>query len=194
MPNTTPELAAITTRIERLEREVAHHRDVLEIQDVLVRYSRALDWLDEEMLRTAFFDDAEIDYGFFRGSFHDFAPVLMQVERDAGRRWHLTTQIKIHIEGDVAEVESYNMSVATAPVSSVPPADLSHFYGYYIDRLQRRNGRWGIVRRKHLLVGFETVREVALEGPLSVLNKIGPTSTGHADYRRLSKEQPLGAG
>jgi hypothetical protein len=51
---------------------------VIEIQDVLVRYARALDWLDDEMLRTAFFDDAEIDYGFFRGSFREFAPILMQ--------------------------------------------------------------------------------------------------------------------
>lgn len=194
MPNTTPDLAALTARIERLEREVAHHRDVLEIQDVLVRYARALDWLDDEMLRTAFFDDAEIDYGFFRGSFREFAPILMQVERDVGRRWHMATQVKIQIDGETAEVESYQLSLATPAVESVPPADLAHFYGYYLDRMQRRNGRWGIVRRKHLLVGMTSVREVALEGPMSVLNKIGPTSPQHADFRRLTHARPLGAG
>ena len=194
MQNTTPDVAALTARIEKLEREVAHHRDMLEIQDVLTRYSRALDWLDDGMLRTAFFDDAEIDYGFFRGSFREFAPILMQVERDAGRRWHMTTQVKIHIDGDTAEVESYNLSLSTPAVESVPPADIAHFYGYYVDRMQRRNGRWGIVRRKHLLLGMTSVREVALEGPMSVLNKIGPTSTQHADFRRLTDARPLGTG
>jgi hypothetical protein len=194
MQNTTPDLAALTARLERLEREVAHHRDMIEIQDVLVRYARALDWLDDGMLRTAFFDDAEIDYGFFRGSFREFAPILMQVERDAGRRWHMTTQVKIQVDGDVAEVESYNLSLATPAVSSVPPADLAHFYGYYADRMVRRNGRWGIIRRKHLLVGMTTVREVALEGPFAVLNKIGPTSPQHADFRRLTHALPLGTG
>ena len=194
MQNTTPDVAALTARIDRLEREVAHHRDVLEIQDVLARYARALDWLDDDMLRTAFFDDAEIDYGFFRGSFREFAPILMQVERDVGRRWHMATQVKIHIDGDMAEVESYHLSLATPAVESVPPADIAHFYGFYVDRMQRRNGRWGIVRRKHLLISMTSVREVALEGPMGVLNKIGVTSTQHADFRRLTDARPLGTG
>ena len=194
MQNTTPDVAALTARIDRLEREVAHHRDVLEIQDVLARYARALDWLDDDMLRTAFFDDAEIDYGFFRGSFREFAPILMQVERDVGRRWHMATQVKIHIDGDTAEVESYHLSLATPAVESVPPADIAHFYGFYVDRMQRRNGRWGIVRRKHLLISMTSVREVALEGPMGVLNKIGPTSTQHTDFRRLTDARPLGTG
>ncbi|MFO1376010.1 MAG: nuclear transport factor 2 family protein [Steroidobacteraceae bacterium] len=194
MQNTTPDVAALTARIDRLEREVAHHRDVLEIQDVLARYARALDWLDDDMLRTAFFDDAEIDYGFFRGSFREFAPILMQVERDVGRRWHMATQVKIHIDGDTAEVESYHLSLATPAVESVPPADIAHFYGFYVDRMQRRNGRWGIVRRKHLLISMTSVREVALEGPMGVLNKIGVTSTQHADFRRLTDARPLGTG
>lgn len=194
MQNTTPDVAALTARIDRLEREVAHHRDVLEIQDVLARYARALDWLDDDMLRTAFFDDAEIDYGFFRGSFREFAPILMQVERDVGRRWHMATQVKIHIDGDTAEVESYHLSLATPAVESVPPADIAHFYGFYVDCMQRRNGRWGIVRRKHLLISMTSVREVALEGPMGVLNKIGVTSTQHADFRRLTDARPLGTG
>jgi len=66
--NTTVDVNALVQRIERLERELARHRDLIEIQDVLTRYSRALDWLDADMLSTVFFDDAEIDYGFFKGS------------------------------------------------------------------------------------------------------------------------------
>ena len=38
------------------------------IIDVLARYSRTLDWLDDEGQASCFWPDAAIDYGFFRGS------------------------------------------------------------------------------------------------------------------------------
>lgn len=177
----------LLARLERLETEVAYQRDVLDIHDVLARYSRACDWLDEAMLDTVFYDDAEIDYGFFKGSGKDFKPVLMQVERSVGRRWHLTAQVKIDLSGDTAEVEGYNYAVATKPVSPEPPADITQFFGYYVDRMVKRSGQWGIIRRRHLLVTGLMDREVPLDGVFADLNKIGPTSPGHEEYRRLSK-------
>jgi len=178
-------------RLDRLEREVAGLRDRRDIEDVLTRYSRALDWLDDAMLETVFYDDAEIDYGFFRGAGKSFKPLLMQVERSVGRRWHFTAQIKVALDGDVAEVESYNISMAAPTASANPPAEFTQFVGYYLDRLERRHGRWGIARRKHLLITAATVRETPLDGPMSMLNAIGATSADHADYRRLSEAPAL---
>ena len=51
----------IHERLRALEAEVRDLRARREIEDVLARYSRALDWLDDAMLETVFFDDAEID-------------------------------------------------------------------------------------------------------------------------------------
>ena len=62
------ESSDIQQRLDRLEQEVAGLRALREIEDVLTRYSRALDWLDDAMLETVFYDDAEIDYGFFRAT------------------------------------------------------------------------------------------------------------------------------
>jgi hypothetical protein len=190
MNDTATELA---TRVARLEAELCHLRDLADVQDVITRYSRALDWLDEPALDAVFFDDAEIDYGFFRGSGKDFKPVLMQVERAAGRRWHFTSQVKIALHGDTAEVESYNLSVASPDATPGSETQVMHFYGYYQDTIARRGGRWGILRRKHLAIAATALRDVPMQGDLASLNKIGYASTAHADFRALAgAETPSG--
>lgn len=186
MADSTQDGKGIEDRLAGLERELTWHRDRAAIEGVLVRYSRALDWLDESLLDTVFHADAQVDYGFFKGPFREFRPLLMQVERAAGRRWHFTAQISIELEGERANVESYNLSMTAEPVTSTPPADLQQFFGYYVDRMEQRDGRWGIVYRKHLLIAATQLREVAIEGPLAVLNQIGATSPAHPDYRRLT--------
>ena len=185
------ESSEIRQRLERLETEVAALRAQREIEDVLTRYSRALDWLDDALLDTVFYDDAEIDYGFFQGSGREFKPLLMTVERSVGRRWHFTAQVKIELDGDFADVASYNLSMAAEPVHADPPAEFDQFFGYYVDRLARRNGRWGILRRKHLLLTAARVRESRLEGPYALLNAIGPATPQHPDYLRLSRAAAL---
>lgn len=183
MTDAAPEPATLADRVAALEREVARHRDVAAIHELLHRYARALDWLDDALLETVFFDDAEVDYGFFRGAGREFRPLLMQVERSFGRRWHFTSQVEIALAGERAEVRSYNLSVTAVPVSPLPPAELSMFYGWYLDRMERREGRWGIAARKHLLLAGTSAREIAPEGSLAVLNQVGAASTTHPDYK-----------
>jgi hypothetical protein len=122
--------AVLLARIDRLERELARQRDLEAINDVLWRYARALDWLDDDLLATVFYDDAEIDYGFFRGNGRDFRTELMKLEHTIGRRWHLSVQTKIDLDGDSAEVESYQLSVSTIPGGTTTPAVLMLAYGY----------------------------------------------------------------
>jgi len=181
----------LLARLEAVEAELAVQRDTLAIHDVLARYSRALDWLDDDMLETVFYDDAEIDYGFFKGSGKDFKPVLMEVEHGLGRRWHFTAQIKIDLQSDSAEVESYNLALSLPKVEPAAGEQYAIFFGYYKDRLIKRGGKWGIIARKHLLVAGASLSEVSIEGDMRLLNQIGVTGPSHADYRRLSVAQPL---
>ena len=46
---------------ERLEKIEA----IQSINDCLTRYCRALDWMDEDLLRSCFIEDGFIDYGFY---------------------------------------------------------------------------------------------------------------------------------
>lgn len=184
---------ALETRLSALELEVSRQRDLRDVEDVLVRYSRALDWLDDAAADLVFWDDAEIDYGFFKGNGRAFKPVLMQIERSMGRRWHFTSQVKIALSGDVAEVESYNLTIACESASADRDTPLLQFFGLYLDRVERREGRWAIARRKHLYVAGTSLTEVAMSGDMAALNQIGETSRAHADYRELKETVPGGA-
>lgn len=56
------------------------------IGEVIARYSRTLDWLDDEGQASCYWPDAAIDYGFFTGTAAEFVPVVMAVERQSQRR------------------------------------------------------------------------------------------------------------
>lgn len=178
------ELAALNARLAALEHELARRRDLDEIHDVLTRYARACDWLDDALLATVFFDDAEIDYGFFKGSGAEFRPLLMSVERSANKRWHVAAQIAVDLQGDVAHVSSYQFSVSTVPGAPQPQHELMHAYGYYMDRMERRQGRWGIARRKHVALGGTLIPDLGSGGMFAVLNHVGATTPQHPDYPR----------
>src|SRR5438128_10383143 len=88
-------------------------RELLDKQaciELVQRYSRALDWLHEDALKTVFWADAEIDFGFFKGRGDQFISSVMKVERSVARRWHMTTNPLVRVSGDVAEGESYGLA------------------------------------------------------------------------------------
>jgi hypothetical protein len=178
------------TRLAIIESQLQQQRDLLEIHSVLTRYSLALDWLDDSILDTVFYNSAQIDYGFFVGSGRDFKPVLMSAMRGLGRRFHYTGQVRAEIEGDTAEVESYNLSAAMADVSSGPQSEIVQFYGKYLDSFLKRNGKWGIIRRKHVMISSVRLPEVSAQNAFAQLNQIGLTGSGHPDYRPVLA-QPL---
>ena len=59
---------------ERLEKIEA----IQSINDCLTRYCRALDWMDEDLLRSCFIEDGFIDYGFYAGDAKGFIPAVME--------------------------------------------------------------------------------------------------------------------
>jgi hypothetical protein len=194
---TTPEpvsLAALAAKVERLERELARRQDLDEIHDVLDRYARAVDWLDAEILESVFFDDAEIDYGFFKGSGKDFKPLLMDIERPLEKRQHYALGIKVDLRGDVADVRSYQWSVSTMPGVAEPGRQLLTAFGYYVDRMERRQGRWGIARRKHLAMAGVTLEHMGSDGFLAALNHLGAATPAHPDYLPNTRAAKLPTG
>lgn len=167
--------AGLEARVARLEEERA-------IEAVLANFARAMDWLDEALLDRVVFDDAEIDYGFFRGDGRGFKIAVMEMERGIGRRWHFAAQVQIDLDGDRARASSYNLTLGVPAVDPDPPADFIAFAGYYFDRLERRDGRWGIVARKHVLLTAATMPELPPAGPFAALNRIGAATTAHPDF------------
>ena len=76
--------------------------DRLEIEDVLIRYTRAIDTGDWDRLDTVFTPDAAIDYtqsGGIEGAFPEVKAWLAEMLPIFPRRMHLLGQVEIDVGG-----------------------------------------------------------------------------------------------
>ena len=170
-----------------LDAQVQELLDRQAIADVLQRYSRTLDWLDDAGQAGCFWPDAHIDYGFFTGSAADFVPVVMGIERSSQRRWHFLSapSIRFHSEGH-AQVECYGM--ATGIRQQEDGSWSGGLYGgRYLDEFERREEAWRIARRQYIMdwkapLGDQPGNAPNPDFPLPVLQII---ASGHPAYRAM---------
>jgi hypothetical protein len=155
------------------------------IAEVIARYSRTLDWLDEAGQASCYWPDAAIDYGFFKGSAADFVPAVMQVERASARRWHMTSglQIKLH-DGAHASAECYGIA-AGARVGEDGTYAGTMYGGRYLDEFEARGGEWRIAKRDYALdwslpLPDQPVPTPGAAFPLPMLEIL---ASGHPQYR-----------
>ena len=121
--------------------------DRQEILDCLVRYCRGVDRLDAELLASAYHPDAVDDHGLYVGRPHAFADYFLAFhEKNQTATQHIITNHFCELDGDTAHCETYWMF---AGMNREGPA-LSLGGGRYIDRMERRSGRWAIAARKCL--------------------------------------------
>lgn len=122
-----------------------------EIKRVLLRYCRGIDRLDEELIRSVYHDGATDDHGIYQGDGQAFAAFVVPLLRDAYRSTMHTIQnclIEVEGSGDGAGAEAETYCVAYHErVDDAGERWLDVFACRYVDRLERRTGRWGIVRR-----------------------------------------------
>ena len=156
------------------------------IEEVIMRYSRTLDWLDGEGQATCFWPDAEIDYGFYNGNGEGWVPVVMEVEMMAERRWHLCGGLLIQLRGSRASSECYGFTVSCA-TDDVGERSDSLFGGRYLDEWEKRGAEWRILKRRYVLDftyrlphGLEDLSAAGLSLPILQIQQ-----PGHPDYRAL---------
>lgn len=115
-----------------------------QIRQCMTRYTRGIDRLDPDLIRTAFHPDAiDIHSKEHGGSPQDFLDwwVPTQARREVSQ--HYVTNYAIDIEGDTAHVESYWFM----PVKMKDQDKAWLVGGRYNDRVERRNGAWKIALR-----------------------------------------------
>ena len=114
------------------------------IQELIARYSRTLDWLDDEGQAGCYWPDAAIDYGFFKGTAAEFVPVVMAVERSTGRRWHLLAPRSVKLtSATTAEGECYGVALGFRREGEEPYKG-NMYGGRYLDTYEKREGEWRI--------------------------------------------------
>ena len=146
-------------RFEALERKVQHLTDRQAILDCLTRELRGRDRQDVELTRSAFWDDALDEHGPKVANAHDYPE-----QQNAGHaKFFAATSHNIcnhtcEIDGDVAHCETY--VIGAMLLKNFRSTIL--LIGRYIDRLERRDGKWRIALRR-------TTVDTALQGDASFL-------------------------
>jgi hypothetical protein len=115
-------MPAIDPRVEELL-----HKE--EIHDVLKRLARGTDRLDAEMMSSCYHADGFDDHNAFRGSGPEFAAWVLEALAGFQATMHFIASPAIRMEGDVQRQSDIVLGLR------------------YVDRFERRDGRWLIAKR-----------------------------------------------
>lgn len=150
------QVRALAARVEVLEAE-------REIREVLARYGHTADTCQDEAYVDLYTDDAEIDVSFdAQVEAEDFRYVGREEIRRFigkpgehhrpgfyGRSMHLMgPNLVVHVTGDTATAESYNMTFQKSDAGVVIIAAANNFW-----RFRKEAGRWRIALRRRREVG-----------------------------------------
>jgi hypothetical protein len=122
--------------------------DRLEIQDLLVRYSYAIDTRDFDDLDNVFTPDAWIDYSVFGGTagpLGETKEFLKQAMPMFASFQHMVSTSQINIDGDTAKVRTICHNPMVMPVGDETKI---FFCGlWYVDDMVRTPDGWRIAKR-----------------------------------------------
>ena len=171
--------------LDVLRRDVQYLMDRQAILDCIARHARGHDRHDVDLLTGAYHEDGVDEHGHAINPGPKYAAWANAIHA-AGSRLH-THNITTHtceIDGDVAHCESY-VIVSLLDNNEKTARMIS---GRYIDRLERRAGRWKIALRRATV-------DVVLAGDASILKHPAFTAQGYTkgirDKRDVSYQRPL---
>ena len=137
----------------------AQHLAESEIKDIQIRFCRANDRRDEELMRSCFYEDAIIEL-HQPLDINSFIALGRQVLDQYTVTWHNTGNQLVEVEGSVAWAEHYTTSSHRIAADQDGPERDFVASGRYIDRLEQRDGVWRILRRK-MVIDFTRTDVVA---------------------------------
>lgn len=160
------------------------------IEAALADYCRGVDRGDLALVRSAYHDDAIEHHGAFRGrnpdDFIEYAEERNGVFRSVA---HYVCNHAIEFEGEVAYSEAYVLAVHTGTAED--PTLQVTFGGRYVDRFERREGRWAIADRA-VVADWSRVDHVE-EWERGALFLQGIAGQGDVSYRRLPASAGAGS-
>ena len=134
----------MTTPTSRILAELA---DREAIRECLYRYSRGVDRLDADMVRSAYWEDCTDTHLNFTGNAEEFIAWSFPIMGSMDQSQHFISNMLITIDGDSADCESYFYGFHRINTPDGAKNDVIGA-GRYLDTLQRRGDEWRIFRRK----------------------------------------------
>jgi len=159
--------------------------DRSEILECVTRYCRGMDRLDRDLARSAYHDDAVDDHVGFVGPVDGFLDWSFGYHDTQVRHQHYVTNHTVELDGDVAHGETYYLFVGTWRDEAKP---LTITGGRYLDRFEKRDGRWAIAARV-CNVEWMTEAPSLLTGP--AVDFVASRSTISRDRTDTSYDRPL---
>ncbi len=146
-------MTAVNDRQPRIDAMLDKH----EIYECLVRMSRGTDRFDKALFVSGFHADLIVTAGPFVGSpsdLYDWAAGFQKAMYAA--TFHKLHQMHCDIDGDDAHAETYYFFVGCMAGETNLLAG-----GRYIDRFERRDGRWGMTMRNNFVEWTSVVPAMA---------------------------------
>lgn len=139
--------------------------DRLAIAETLALYCRGIDRCEPEQLAAAFIPDALIDYGDGAKPIAEVIPGLMAGLGTMRLTQHNISNTVMRITGETARAETNCVALHLIPT---PDGEIELTVGgRYLDRLEKREGRWLIAERLYVMDWNRGVpATMALEGGL----------------------------
>ena len=117
------------------------------IKKVHLRYCRAIDRRDFDLLRSCYHADAIDDHGDFVGGIDEFIAYCREGTLNFLSTSHLTCNMLVEVHGDVAHTEFYGRAYhRVAAGADGVEKDLA-VNTRWVDRFEKRGGEWRIARR-----------------------------------------------
>jgi hypothetical protein len=130
--------------------EVAAFRDLLDrqaINDNMLRYCRAVDRFDLELLKSTYWEDGTDDHGQYIGPPHPFAESVVASKGMYESLYHLTGPMLIEMKGHQARAETWFFCVMIFNNTTDNAGRDFLLGGRYKDLYEKRNGQWKVLRR-----------------------------------------------
>lgn len=161
---------------------MSYASDVVAIEQVLRRYYRGIDRLDEDCLQDVWAPDAIVDYGEGEILARTWSHEVLQRLRAWDRTTHLTANTIVDVEGDRAKAETY---VVAQHQTDGPPPRWMLVAGRYHDQFIRTGDSWRIENRVYIMDWNETGTSTCAlrEGPFVRFSNIGTRYPDDRIYR-----------
>lgn len=118
--------------------------DRSEILECLHRYARGMDRHDRDLVRSVYHADAIDVHGSQAFPVEDFIDWAFAYHEPQLHHQHYISNLTIDLDVDLAHTECYYLFVGRYPEPATP---LTVAGGRYVDRFERRDGRWAIAKR-----------------------------------------------
>jgi hypothetical protein len=116
-----------------------------QIRQVAARYSRGVDRLDADLMKSAYWPDGTDDHGVFVGNAMEFCDRVVSTHQRFIATMHCVMNHAIEVSGDTASGEVYNVTYVFREDNEKQLVET--WWGRYLDHYECRNGEWRILRR-----------------------------------------------